>query len=286
MSFIRCSVVGRIFLAVLLSGVLAACSDRTVGLFSGLSEVEANRLVAFLDGQGIRSRKTIEREGVAVTVASTDLARASYLATQAGLPRTQYKGFGAVFPKDGLISSPLEERARLTYAISQELESMLSDIDGVLGARVNVVVPERRNGRPVDLPSAAVLIRYRSGSETDLLERKVRRLVASSVPGLVEGDDRQISVTLMPVAARRPVSDTSAASTLREVLGVASEVKDRASAVYDVAASVPQKHSSSAVTWLAALLGVMAAVVAIAWALKGYVGQVSRGRREAISPRH
>ena len=139
----------------------------------------------------------------------TEFARAARLSSQSGVPRGVYKGFGTVFQKDGLISSPLEERARLTYAVSQEIEAMLMEIDGVLGVRANVVLPERRYGRNTDLPSAAVLIRHRSGLETDLLQMKVRRLVASSVPGLVDADPRQINISFMPaISDETPVEQT------------------------------------------------------------------------------
>lgn len=184
-------------LVLLLS--LAGCDSATSPLHRGLSETEANRLVSFLDRYEITAGKKVERDGVTVFVASAELARAARLSSRAGLPRADYKSFGAIFPKDGLISSPLEERARMTFAVSQQIEAMLADIDGVVSARVNVVIPERRNGRFSETPSAAVLIRHLDGLETDMLTNKIRRLVASSVPGLVDADPRQISISFVPI---------------------------------------------------------------------------------------
>lgn len=185
--------------ALLMVFSLAGCDSATSSLYRGLSETEANRLVSFLDRYEISASKTIERDGVTVFVPSADLARAARLSSRAGLPRADYKSFGSIFPKDGLISSPMEERARMTFAVSQQIEAMLSDIDGVVSARVNVVIPERRNGRFSETPSAAVLIRHLDGLETDMLTGKIRRLVASSVPGLVDADPRQISISFVPV---------------------------------------------------------------------------------------
>ena len=195
----RMSRIVAIICAAILLMVLGGCDSATSPLHRGLSETEANRLVSFLDHYEITAGKKLERDGVTVFVASAELARAARLSSRAGLPRADYKSFGTIFPKDGLISSPLEERARMTFAVSQQIEAMLADIDGVVSARVNVVIPERRNGRFSEPPSAAVLIRHLDGLETDMLTNKVRRLVASSVPGLVDADPRQISISFVRI---------------------------------------------------------------------------------------
>ena len=206
---------------ILLFG-LTGCESATSPLHRGLSETEANRLVSFLDRYEISAGKTVERDGVTVFVPSTELARAARLSSRAGLPRTDYKSFGAIFPKDGLISSPLEERARMTFAVSQQIEAMLADIDGVVSARANVVIPERRNGRFAETPSAAVLIRHLDVLETDMLTHKIRRLVASSVPGLVDADPRQISISFVPVF-RPDAKDESSGASAEDSVTTASK---------------------------------------------------------------
>ena len=213
---------GTVVCAIALIMTLAGCDSATSPLHRGLSETEANRLVSFLDRYEIAAGKTVERDGVTVFVPSAELARAARLSSRAGLPRTDYKSFGAIFPKDGLISSPLEERARMTFAVSQQIEAMLADIDGVVSARVNVVIPERRNGRFAETPSAAVLIRHLDGLETDMLTHKIRRLVASSVPGLVDADPRQISISFVPVF-RPDAKDDSSGSGAEDSLNTASK---------------------------------------------------------------
>lgn len=213
---------GAVACALFLVLGLTGCDSATSPLHRGLSETEANRLVSFLDRYEISAGKTVERDGVTVFVPSAELARAARLSSRAGLPRTDYKSFGAIFPKDGLISSPLEERARMTFAVSQQIEAMLADIDGVVSARVNVVIPERRNGRFSETPSAAVLIRHLDGLETDMLTHKIRRLVASSVPGLVDADPRQISISFVPVF-RPDAKDEAGGSSVEDSLGTASK---------------------------------------------------------------
>ena len=110
----------------------------------------------------------------------------------------------------------------MTFAVSQQIEAMLADIDGVVSARVNVVIPERRNGRFAETPSAAVLIRHLDGLETDMLTHKIRRLVASSVPGLVDADLRQISISFVPVF-RPDAKDDSSGSGAEDSLNTASK---------------------------------------------------------------
>jgi type III secretion protein J len=230
--------------------VLAGCAPHASSLYKGLSEGEANRLVAFLDQYEIVATKSVDRDGIAVRVASAELARAARLTARAGLPRSDYKSFGAIFPKDGLISSPLEERARMTFAISQQIESMLADIDGVVSARVNVVMPERRNGRSNELPSAAVLIRHREGLETDLLVHKIRRLVASSVPGLVDAEARQVSISFITVF--RPDTE-GAMDALPE---------DDATAAAADAPEAETTRAAGKTAWWTYALGVVPALVA------------------------
>ncbi|MDB5821266.1 MAG: EscJ/YscJ/HrcJ family type secretion inner rane ring protein [Rhizobacter sp.] len=194
----------RSLVSVVMSSLLvfmaSGCAERTnTELYRNLPETEANRLVAFLDAHSIKAVKQAGREGIAVLVSAASLPLAARLSTDAGLPREQYKGFGTVFQKDGLVSSPLEERARMMFAISQQLESMLTQIDGVVEAKVSVVLPERRSGRYTELPSAAVMIKHLEALDTTLLAWKIHRMVASSVPGLVDAEARQISISFTAV---------------------------------------------------------------------------------------
>jgi len=165
--------------------VLAACSGR-VDLMGAIPEDEANEVLAALIKAQIPTEKVPGKEGmVGVRVGSNDVGRALEVLRDNGLPRERFAGMGQVFKKEGLISSPLEERARYIYALSQELSNTLSKIDGVLAARVHVVLPERSTAGETGVPAtAAVFIKHQDGYNLEIIQPQIRRLVTNSIPSL------------------------------------------------------------------------------------------------------
>lgn len=190
-----------LWLAVTL--LLAACGGQ-VELVSSLPENEANDVLGALLNAGIDARKTAEKSGIRISVAQSSLANAIEVLREQGLPREHHPTMGDIFKKENLISSPLEERARYLYALSQELEITLSQIDGVIAARVHVVLPERIGpGDPMLPSSASIFLKTGYGRNVDSAVPKVRWLVANSIPGLTQ---EKVAVTLFPAAAVRPDS--------------------------------------------------------------------------------
>nr|AJW29704.1 type III secretion system protein [Pantoea agglomerans] len=191
----------KCFCALCLALLLTGCGDQTQ-LHSGLSENDANDVVAELSRFKIEAEKQVSKEGISVSVARSDIERAVNILNAAGLPHQARTNLGAVFQKSGVISSPLEERARYIYALSQEVEATLSQIDGVVVARVHVVLPERiAPGEPVQPASASVFIKYHENLDPDSIEPRIRRLVATSIPGLGGRDDRDLAIVFVPAKA-------------------------------------------------------------------------------------
>lgn len=191
----------RLLLVLLFCLLLAACAD-SVELHSGLSERDANEIIATLLSNGIHGRKASNKQGFIISVGETDLAAAVALLHEHGLPRNAFARMGEIFKKDGMISTPVEERARYLSALSQELENTLSQIDGVVLARVHPVLPERIvPGEPVQPSSCAVLIKYRPGWEPDAYEERIRKLILASIPGLAGSSgsaSMKVSVIFVP----------------------------------------------------------------------------------------
>ncbi|PLR60705.1 MULTISPECIES: type III secretion system inner membrane ring lipoprotein SctJ [Pseudomonas] len=192
-----------ILLIIGFSFTLQACSER-VELHRQLTEQEANEVVAELADKHIRATKVPAKDGVIVVVNATDIARAVRTLEAVGLPRAARATLGGTFRKEGVISTPLEERARYIYALSQELETTLSNIDGVIVARVHVVLPERvAPGEPVQPASASVFIKHDPRLDPDNIRARVRRMVASSIPGMATAVDnpQKLTVVFVPATA-------------------------------------------------------------------------------------
>ena len=228
------AVLSRFFRLLLLSTLvlLAGCSK--VALFSQLSENEANEMLAILAHRGIAGAKEAGKEDRWVLkVPTEDFGRAVDLLKSQGYPRDRFARMGEIFQKSGLVSSPTEERIRFMYALSQELAETLTHIDGVINARVHIVIP---NNDPlatnVTPSSCAVFMRYTQGYDLEALAPQIKQLATRSIEGL---NYDNVSLVLIPSsgpaaspAASRPAAEQSApapGSTLSPlhlaILGVA-----------------------------------------------------------------
>ena len=172
---------------LILAGVLAlaGCDEQTT-LFSGLEETQANAVMAALIDNGMEAVKTPGDEGTwNVTIGQKDFAKAANLCERIGLPRRQFAGVGDVFKKTGMVSSPSEERIRFMDAIAQDLARTISMIDGVVDARVHVVLPENDPFAKHVLPSsAAVAIRSRWDADVTPEIPQIKSLVKNAIEGL------------------------------------------------------------------------------------------------------
>jgi type III secretion protein J len=192
-------------LVFLLALVLAACG-RTE-LYQNLSESTANELLGALLERGLAAEKVNQgKSGFAVIVDKEDRLRALTILRDLGLPKPDYEGLGVVFRKEGMMSSPLEEKARFSYAISQELSASCSRLDGVVDARVHVVLREKDILTGSVTPtSAAVMLRHTPDAPVDRYIPQIRNLVLQAVPDV---EPERISVLTFPVMGdiTRPTS--------------------------------------------------------------------------------
>jgi len=184
----------RLACAAALLALLAACREP---MFSDLAERDANEIVAALRDHGIHAVKVQGAEHRwGLEVGSDDFSRAVQVLKENGLPRASHASIGELFRKEGLVSTPSEERIRFVFAQQQELESTLSRIDGVVSARVHVVMPQ--NDPLADTPrpaSASVFIKHRADVDLTASVPQIKALVARSIESLPH---ENVTLSLFP----------------------------------------------------------------------------------------
>jgi type III secretion protein J len=173
----------RITLAMLAFGLLCSCQS---DLYSHVSERDANEILSTLYSAGIHAGKsTHEGKTWSVEVDQRDLQRALEIVSERGLPREQFASTGDLFKKEGLVSTPSEERIRYIFAVSQELSNTLSQIDGVIAARVHPVIPANDPlATQIRPSSAAIFIKYRHDANLEAMAPAIKNLVMHSIEGL------------------------------------------------------------------------------------------------------
>lgn len=172
--------------------LLTACQTE---VYKGLTQRDANEMIAILSHAGIAAkREAVDATTYRITVVDDKLAPAIDALKKAGYPRENYRTLGEVFPGDGLVVSPYEQRIRMMFALNQEISRTINTIGGVVSARVHIVVPDiDLRGVPMNKPSASVVVHHRPNIDEAELTTKIRYMVANAVQGL---NSRDVSVAL------------------------------------------------------------------------------------------
>ncbi len=194
---------GALLRALVLASLAVVLSGCKVEIYRGLAQQDANDMLATLLGAGIEAENVAGKDGVTLKVEQTQINKAIELLNSRGLPRPKKASMGEIFKQEGMVSSPVEQRARFTYAISEELSRTLSQLDGVVSARVHIVVPTERPNEPEGPASAAIFIKYRDNFDLSGYVPQIKQLVAHSVEGLRYDS---VSVVLFPAQAASSVN--------------------------------------------------------------------------------
>ncbi|MET4117968.1 type III secretion protein J [Bradyrhizobium sp. JR1.5] len=204
---------GRRFRILMALPILLSLAGCKVDVYTKVQEREANEMLALLLRKGVDAVRIVAKDGTSVIqVEEKQLAFSIDLLNGEGLPRQTFKNLGEVFKGSGLVASPVEERARYVYALSEELSRTINDIDGVLSARVHVVLPKNDLLRQDATPSSAsVFIRHGSNVRLSALLPQIKMLVANSIEGLSYD---KVAVVFVPVerAQHEPSSASATAS--------------------------------------------------------------------------
>lgn len=200
----------RTFLFFMIAVVFCACEGQKT-IVHDLTEREANEILVFLEGKGIKADKTKAEGGGGagggevkwnVVVSASKTTQAMALLNEAGLPRRTGKSLLEIFGQSGLVPSEQQEEIKFRAGLEQEIASTIRKIDGVLDADVRLSFPKEDPLNPQTVKgkvTASVYVKH-SGILDDPnshLIVKIRDFVASSVNRLNYDD-----VTIIPDRAR------------------------------------------------------------------------------------
>lgn len=189
--------VARLAALALAALVLAGCKSE---IYSGLAERDINEMITVLATNGISADRAKAKDGsFALSVDGGEASQAIALLSARGLPRPRYQSLGDVFESKRMVSTPFEERARFMHAVNQELAHSLTQIAGVVSARVHVMMPEENPlQRAAPAPRASVFLYHRPDVSVREYVPVVKSLVVNAVNGLAYED---VAVALFPAGS-------------------------------------------------------------------------------------
>jgi type III secretion protein J len=195
-------------------------------LYTNVTESDANTMLGLLIARGISATKRPVKENLfAVAVPRDQFASAVDILKWYGIPKETFDGIGEMFPKTGLVSSPSEERIRFMYALAGNISEMLSNIDGVITARVILVLPSNDPYTNKNNPaSASVFLKIRPGFDTTTQIPQIKQLVMNSVEGL---NYDKVAVTLVRSDEVDFFNPLKAGAQQGKILGIAVNSESR-----------------------------------------------------------
>ncbi|MBE8167778.1 MAG: EscJ/YscJ/HrcJ family type III secretion inner membrane ring protein, partial [Shewanella sp.] len=90
-----------------------------------------------------------------------------------------------LFPSGQLVTSPAQEDAKISYLKEQQLERTLSNLEGVISARVSIAESTQSDEfQAKEEKSASVYIKYSPQANLTTQENQIKSLIQNAVPGL------------------------------------------------------------------------------------------------------
>ncbi|HEV7772039.1 MAG TPA: flagellar basal-body MS-ring/collar protein FliF [Conexibacter sp.] len=173
---------GTIVVLILLMRMASAPSYST--LMTGLDPAQTGKVTAALDTKGIGYE--LQNNGTALAVEKGRTAEARIALAGAGLSATTSQPGYELLDRQKLGTSNFQQSINYQRALEGEIGKTIEQVDGVAGAQVQLVLPDREAQLFSDQASpatAAVLLSGSSAIDPGSV-RGIAQLVTSSVPGL------------------------------------------------------------------------------------------------------
>lgn len=137
--------------------LLVGCKQK---LYGDLDEHHANDMVVALAEHGIYAEREVFEGKYSLLVDGRQVPDALKALKTEGYPKRIFSSLGSVFNDDSYINTTLQEHARFTYAISEELAESITDIPGVSKARVHIMLPQasKITNKIKSKPTASVFV--------------------------------------------------------------------------------------------------------------------------------
>src|SRR5215210_4993305 len=151
-------------------------------VMAGIDPAQTGKVTAALDAKGIKY--DIQNNGTALAVDKSQIAKARIALAEKGLPNSAQPGF-ELFDKQKLGASDFQQQVTYQRALEGQLAGTISQIDGVGGATVQLVLPQDQLfDDEQSAAKAAVLLSGGSNSIQPSAVRGIAQMVSGSVKGL------------------------------------------------------------------------------------------------------
>lgn len=156
-------------------------------LFGELEMQDSAAIVGKLDTMGIPYE--LHGDGTRILVPSDQVLRLRMSMAQDGLPAGGTVGYELFDGAESLGTTNFVQNVNLVRALEGELARTIRSINGVRGARVHLVLPQRQMfSRTQEEPSASVVLQVRGSSTLNPVQvQAIQHLVASAIPAMKAG---------------------------------------------------------------------------------------------------
>lgn len=155
-------------------------------LFSDVNVADASKMVEALDQMKVDY--TLKGDGTKIYVPESQVLRLRMQLAEKGLPAGGTVGYEIFDNADALGTTSFIQNINHLRALEGELARTIASIDGISGARVHLVLPERELfSRDKRDPTASIVLKLATRALSSQQVKSIQYLVSSAVEGLTPG---------------------------------------------------------------------------------------------------